>query len=352
VTTQAQTTESPRTSADEAKVFPPPPRRICDASGEPQLGTYFGGADEIDLSPAARRLGARYALSHHKRWIYSAIARDDIYVGVAIVDLTYAANAFAVVSDPRTGVIAHTSHMGLPGLSVRVGDRPEEGCDAQFQAPGAHFAFNRRYGSSTYDLTVVTRDVKVYATFDTRPAPAPVVAVARPLGGDVNVTEKRVLMAVRGMVETDGRKVDVDGALGGIDYTQGFLPRATAWRWAYLMGKTTDGRRVGMNLVEGFNGQPECALWLEGETFSVGEGRFSFSRKAPLSPWKITTTCGAVDVTFDPVGMHSEDRDLVLLRSTFVQPVGTFRGTLRIPGHGKVSVDGAPGVVEDQNVRW
>lgn len=331
--------------------FPAPPYDLVDSNGEPRLGTYFGAPARVDLSAVARRLGPAESLSRHKRWFYTAISTDELYIGTAIVDVGYAANAFVIVSSPREGVIAEASFLGLSGVGCRVGDLPEEGADARFRAPGAHFRLRRRAGTA-YDLVVDTAKVRVYATLDTARAPSALTAVARPLGGDVNVTEKRALMDVKGEVHVRGERHLLDGGLGGMDYTQGFLPRVTAWRWAYMLGRNGDGRRVAMNLVEGWNGQPECGVWIDRRLYSVGEGRFTFDRAHPLAPWQVTTTDGAVDLRFDPVGMHAEERDLVLIRSNFVQPVGTFHGTLRLPDREEIPIDGVAGVVEDQSVRW
>jgi len=43
--------------------------------------------------------------------------------------------------------------------------------------------------------------------------------------------------------------------------------------------------------------------------------------------------------------------NLGVVRSRFLQPVGEFRGTLALAGQ-TVSLDGLPGVVENQDVLW
>jgi hypothetical protein len=58
-----------------------------------------------------------------------------------------------------------------------------------------------------------------------------------------------------------------------------------------------------------------------------------------------------VALTFDVGAIHAQRTNLVLVRSRFVQPVGAFRGTLRVDG-ADIELDGVPGVVEDQNVVW
>jgi hypothetical protein len=169
--------------------------------------------------------------------------------------------------------------------------------------------------------------------------------------GLVNVTEKRALLPVSGELTVRGRRRRLDGALGGYDYTHGLLARRTMWRWAYALGRAKSGERVGFNLVQGFVGEPECTAWVDGEVFPMREGRFAFDRDEPLSEWRVSTADGAVDLRFKPGGMHSEQKNLGLVASRFVQPAGAYSGTLRV-GAKELVLDGVLGVTEDQDVLW
>lgn len=55
--------------------------------------------------------------------------------------------------------------------------------------------------------------------------------------------------------------------------------------------------------------------------------------------------------TFNPVGAHHEERDLKVVKSHFVQPVGLFSGFVEVDGR-KVPVKDVPGVTEDQDILW
>ncbi len=167
----------------------------------------------------------------------------------------------------------------------------------------------------------------------------------------VGVTEKRACLAVRGAALVDGHRVSLDGALGGLDFTHGLLPHRTQWNWAFGLGRTRTGERVGFNLVEGFVGEGECALWVDDRTVPISEGRFTFDRAARLGPWRVRSADGEVDLEFEPGAEHTETRNLGLVRSRFAQPLGTFRGTLRV-GDRTLELDRCLGVVEDQDVVW
>ena len=173
-------------------------------------------------------------------------------------------------------------------------------------------------------------------------------------GGTVNVTQKSAGLLARGSVSVADRTYQLDGGFGGFDYTNGLLGRRTMWRWAFATGRAEDGRVVGFNLVQGFNegdAGTENVVWADGLPTIVGGAHFTFDAVATTSPWRIVTEDGNVDLTFEPIGEHREERNLLVARSHFVQVFGTFQGTLN-PGTGPVRVSGLPGVTEDQDVVW
>ena len=332
---------------------PTPPSPVTDAQGEPRWGSYTGPFDRVDLDPVARRHGRLFDLSRRKRWLYTMITTDDLVIGLAITDLSYAASGFLFVTqvgkDARP--LATFSSIGVPRVGVHVGDHPEEGCDAWFRLPHAGLAVRRPVGQTAYDVVAHTPQVSLYATLETRGAPVPHGAIVRPPGSPAMVTEKRVNMAVRGEVSFGPERRSLDGAVAGIDYTHGFPPRATEWHWAFLQGRTTDDRAVGLNLVQGFNGSPECVLWLGDTSYPLGEGRFTHKDDV-MEPWHVGTDDGKVDLSFVPVAVHREEHNLGLVKSQFVQPQGLYRGRIEVPGKGTVRLDGVPGVAEQQRVRW
>ena len=181
----------------------------------------------------------------------------------------------------------------------------------------------------------------------------------------MNVTEKRALLAARGEVTVHGQRRSLHDALGGYDYTHGLLARRTKWRWAFALGRAKTGERVAFNLVQGFVGEPECAAWVNGDVFPLREGRFELDRDEPLAEWRVSTADGAVDLRFKPGAMHSDHKNLGVVASRFVQPVGVYAGTMRLGGSAvggssaaaamagrELVLEGVLGVTEDQDVLW
>lgn len=329
----------------------PPPVSIVDPStGAPRFGAYRGGLPRVDWSPLGR--GPLHRVAHHKRWVYAAVAADDLLVAAAVVRLGYLANAFAIAFDrAEERVLFHRTSLA-PTIAVRVGDTSGEGCRASFRGPGLAIDFERPEGGRDYRFDVRAKGLDLSARLASSPMPTPLSLVADLGGGLANATEKGVLLPVRGEAIVAGKRRDLDGGLGGYDYTNGLLERHTRWRWGFALGTTRDGRRFAMNLVEAPALAGECGVWIDDELVALEEGRFSFDQSAPLSPWSVRTADGALDLRFSPGGMHSDFTNAGVVRARFVQPIGTFSGSLRLPGRDTVEIDRVLGVVEDQDVIW
>ena len=386
--------------------LPQAPARVVDPSGEPAFGTYEGAFAAVDLGalrpPHARSGLAR--LRHHKKWVYAFASDDAVSVLCAIVDTTYASTAFVMVTDMRSGqVVVDRSVMGGPGPATAVSDEPAEGLASAFRSPLGRVRVARAAGTGEYRLTFdstppteaiastvapVTRAIRSAAAHvplvgGHLPGPGPgapaaepgasgriridlafeagstpelsVVAPVEEGGGSVNVTQKVAGLPVRGTVTAGGRTWRVESAVGGLDYTHGYLARHTAWNWAFLVGRLEDGRRLGLNLVAGFNEARddvnENALWVDDRLVPVDRARFTWDAQDPSGPWAVRTLDGVVDLTFRPYAVHSERKNLVVVDSRFVQPVGVFSGTIQLDGE-QLEISMMPGVTEDQDIRW
>lgn len=336
------------------RTLSPPPSFVADpVSGALLTGSFRGPLPRVDLSPLHQGLLSRFL--HRKRWVYALVASEELVIGLVVVELGYAANAFVFVYDRkrRRMPVEHTA-LGPPFFAA-VSDSAEEGCLARFALGKTSLRVERPAGAAVYNILVAVPGLELSARLDTGGAPPPISAIVNlgDLGGGrMNATQKRALLPVTGAATVAGTRYSLDGALGGIDYTQGYLHRHTAWRWAFLLGQSRGGERVGLNLVEGFVGAPECALWLDGDLFPLPEGRFDFSRENPIGPWRVRTADDQVDLRFEPGAVHAEHKDLYLVASRFVQVAGHYSGTIALPGRPPLHLDGVPGVTEDQDVRW
>jgi hypothetical protein len=321
------------------------PASFLDPStGEPSCGAFTGPLPAVSLG----RLGLRDRVARRKRWVYAAVATDEMWFSLAIVRTGYAATAFAFAYDLQGNRMMLDRTVLGPSAVARVTD------DFHAQGEVARFAMGRtklevvRRGT-TLDLVVRMGDLELDAAVDEATGPPSITAIAQLGDGLVNGTEKRALLAVRGRARIGQREVALDAGTAGYDYTHGLLPRHTKWRWAFALGKAASGEPFGFNVVQGFVGEAECAAFLGSEVVPIAEPRFELDVEHPMNPWRLVGD--GIDLAFRPGGVHAQRTNLVIVKSRFVQPVGTFRGTLRVAGR-DVVVEGLPGVVEDQDVLW
>lgn len=339
--------------------LPAAPAQLSDGDGAPRFGTYQGAFADVALHTLGGRyrLGAARRLLKHKKWAYGFCATDTVACLFAVVDVGYASNAFAAAVDlQQRAVLFDDTALGPPRPLTRMSDAPQAGFSVRFGAPGASFTGARPSAAAPYHFDVSTRGGRHRLTLDFAAAPAaPPLTVVAPVDGDglVNVTQKWAGLAVRGEVTVDGARRALDGAVGGLDFTFGYLARETSWRWGFGVGHV-DGAPAGFNCVEGFNESREDvnenALWLGARLVPLGRARFTYSPEDVLQPWALRTTCGRLDLRLRPFFAHRERRNLGLVRSHFQQPVGVWEGTLSVDGVARPVA--LPGVAEDQAVRW
>ena len=342
------------------------PSSFVDSEGFPRFGTYEGSLPEVNL----HRLAGRYHVSRlrhlvkNKRWQYVLVATHEVLAMFAIVDLKYAANAFVCVIDlAQKKVVADETCVVAAGPWAHVNRRPGAGLSAHLRTVTTSFRCARADYDERYKVDVQVRrplslfrgGLSWHGHVLAAGGPPPLTVIAPLADGDVNVTQKWGGLLAFGTVRSGGRNYQLDGGVAGLDYTQGYLPRKTAWRWAFALGRLPDGTPFSLNLVEGFNDSVpqtnENALWIGQSLIPLGRARFEYNPSDLKEEWRMTTDEGAVDVRFRPIHVHREVRDYQLIQSKFAQPLGIFDGTVRWKGNTTL-IQNMAGVTETQDVLW
>jgi hypothetical protein len=147
---------------------------------------------------------------------------------------------------------------------------------------------------------------------------------------------------VRATGTVDGRPVVLRGL---IDDSAGYHARRTDWRWCAGVGEAPDGTPLAWNVVAGVHDAPhgsERTLWVDGAARELPPGAFA----ADLSA--VTWTGEGAGLRFAEEARRTRADDFKLFASEYVQPFGTFAGTLP----GGVEVARGWGVMERHAVRW
>ncbi len=152
-------------------------------------------------------------------------------------------------------------------------------------------------------------------------------------------TRKQGGVAVSGTVRLPDGAPRVVAGRAVIDDTSAYYERHTRWRWCAGVGADPGGRALAWNLVEGVNDPPaasERTVWIDGVAAEVGPVAFDPGLER----------VGAL--RFDAEATREHRQNLLVVRSRYRQPFGTFSGALP---DGTVVADGF-GVMEDHDVWW
>lgn len=321
---------------------------LPDADGYPPFGRFAGTAGHIDWSA----LCAPYARNplwrrlHHKRWHYVALSTEELFCGIAIVDVGWTNTAFAYAFDRRKrAIVASVSQDGIPGMTAHVPNTPQG--TSHFRFPGKHIRCRTLDGGRRHVLKLRCGDFQIDATFNAGSTP-PLLAVGPIEGGSVHATQKSPGMPLGGEVRVKGGQYDLNGGVASYDYSNGLLARDTEWRWA-----SAHGLDIGFNLQAGYFGGHENVLWLDGRLIPLGAATFDYDRTDPMAPWHILTEDGLLDLHFEPEGMRHEDKNLLVAVSRYVQPIGSFSGWVKpAPDSRPREIRRLAGVTEDHFSRW
>jgi hypothetical protein len=313
----------------------PTPTSLVDRDGVLRYGLTAAqaGADPAADAPRRGRL---------RRWRYAAGGDHGVQVGAAVIDLGYATSAFAWVA--AAGDVTTWERKGPPRSAEARGIGPGS---ARWERRGDRLVLGTD-GRIDADLDTDAGRVRIEVV--PRGGTTPITLVTPTPDGGWNTTEKAAGYQVRGMVSVGPRCWELDGG-GWRDATTGRQDRRTSWRWAAGAGHSADGRRVGMNVSTGMNagGDGEDVVWVDGTPTPVGLETLAPVGEDLRGPWHVAGE--GWELAFTPHACRAADERLPLVRSRYVQPVGTFRGTLPGPDGRALGVE-LVGVTEEHEATW
>jgi len=260
---------------------------------------------ELSLPLPPARMPRRQGLRPLKRWRYVGVFGPELQLCIGDARIGPAPVRWWAVAEP--------------GEPLREGRR---GIDL---APGV--------------ARVRDRDVAIEIDLDEREP----VETATAYGRSFAWTAKQADVPARGHVRIGERTIDVD-ARAVVDVSAGYHARHTAWNWSAGVGTLADGRSAGWNLVTGIHDSPtssERTIWIDGEAMEVDPVAFADDLAG------ISFADGA-ELRFDEWTAREDRTNLIVMRSYYRQPFGTFSGEL--PG-GLRLAEGY-GVMEEHEVWW
>lgn len=334
-------------------VLTPAPTNLVDKTGRLQQGLFDGSVANLNL-PAFRlhsvldnpvsRLKQHFA---YKQFQFVCVSGSDWLLAVAIADVRYVCSGFAYFyqQDKPTREFALLAPLGFGCLTS---ESPQLGA-AKMGKGATHWQIQSAASGWTLTVQATGLVAEVQLDFDQQQP----LALAAPTGyNGWTYTEKNNALRVTGSLLLDGQPLDLTKARGGIDFSAGFMRRETSWRWSSI-NTLLDGVPFGLNLACGVNetGLCENALWYDGTIQHLSPARFEFDR-GQATPWRISTLCGEVDLTFQSDFCRQEKLQLGLLASNFRQYVGFYNGTLRLHDGRVLQLQHCLGLAEDHYAKW
>ena len=187
-------------------------------------------------------------------------------------------------------------------------------------------------------VLVRDRDVTIDVTLDEDDG----FEVVTPDGRAYTWTRKQ-MVAAHGVARLGNVELPVE-AMALIDDNAGYHPRHTRWRWSGGAGRDVDGRPVAWSVIVGLNDSPvnsERTVWIEGVPQEVGPVRFADNLSS-------VAFAEGGELRFSEEAVRQRRDNLLLIRSSYSQPFGTFAGTLP----GAIALRDAYGVMEFHEAYW
>lgn len=172
--------------------------------------------------------------------------------------------------------------------------------------------------------------------------PATAFEVLTPVGRAWTWTRKQLVPA-RGSFRLDGREQVLEG-VALVDDNDGYHPRLTQWWWSGGTAQVPDGRTVSWSVIVGLNDtlpDIENTLWVDGVPSALGPVAFA----PDLSSVRFADGSA---LRFVQEAERAKAVDLLVIRSAYRQPFGTFTGTLP----GGLEVAQGYGVMEQHRALW
>jgi hypothetical protein len=341
-----------------------PAEAVVGSDGQPRFGLFREPPESVNIADA--RPGGLTQIAQPmtgKKWLYVGLFSRDFVLGSALIHTGYAASWFVYGFDAGTHEFDSAKGKDPLGRSMRIESDLRHGvCAFERGATKLRFEFGRLDGWHTYSVAARGKNGPIEVEVSIRDDfahPQPLGVVTPQPNGRFSFTHKAVTLPVKGRIRIGSRSWDVGEAgqpevWASLDYSAGYFPRDTAWRWASACGRLADGRVFGLNLVdpiyhERYN---ENAMWVGGEMVKLGRAYFEYSKDRLEAPWQVYTAGGEVRLSFAPRGVFEEHFNAGVLRSDFNQPYGSFTGEIRGADGATITLDNCPGVVEDNRVIW
>ena len=294
-----------------------------------------------------------------KIWDYYAVTTPTHFFSFTISDIGYLGMVFAYVIDFASGAYKEET-FALPfGGGVRLPRNSTAGV-TEYQKKDILLRFTvegekrllsvrwPRFGGSALNAELAL----------TCPAEHESMNIVIPIPHKRFYYNRKInCMPAEGYVEYQGKRHPIDPAtcLGNLDWGRGVWEYSSFWVWASASGYLPDRRRFGLNMGYGFgdtSGATENCFILEGKVHKLVDIKFTYDSHNFMSPWKMTSADGRLDLVFTPFFERVAKTNALVLKSEVHQMFGRYNGQVVTDGGEKLEIVNLIGWAEEHNAKW
>ncbi|MCP3872640.1 MAG: DUF2804 domain-containing protein [Desulfobacteraceae bacterium] len=295
-----------------------------------------------------------------KRWCYMGIIHPDIIFGCAVVHLGYIASAFAFGFDRKEQKMMNHSLVFPPVGQVRYDRNPENGvCSYKSLRGKLTLTHHKKPVQSTINTSFflpgksLIADIKV---IEPDSGISPMHFLMPMKNSKPAFTSKTAGLKAKGNITINKKSFNLSSknTFAVFDWTHGFYPRQTFWNWACGAGFSDDGAQIGFNFSSGVyeNGLQENIVWINGTPYKQKDMTFQYDTKNPEQPWRIKSKDDLINLRFSPEGIRRANDNLGIIISKFIQPCGSFEGSIKTKDNPTFHLSHVGGVVEEHFAKW
>lgn len=274
-----------------------------------------------------------------KAWLFVNVCNADFYAGIAICDAGYLGKPFVYIYDVKNKILLED------GASVPFAFNKNEDwtLKSDWKIKNYHiYAVDNqiiaKYKGKKFQLTITIDNNHNGLSF-----------VCPSKNRPFHFTYKNEALPAQVEFTYKGVTQRCHTVLGGIDFSKGYPPRHTTWNWTSFMGQTTDGTKVGINLVDKFNDNIENALWLGNEQSLLGSVKYEYAQASEKNAWRVFNDNLEI-VMPNPLGARRENVNAIFLKSKFIQVFGVMSGKIKV-NNIWTNIEGF-GVMEEHEAKW
>jgi len=326
---------------------------LIDSKGNVTFGILPTPVNDINYHDYPYKLSSGYQVPAFMRpffvnqFMFLGISGNDLYIGIAVVDLKYVANAFIYVYDQKTGQLVENKKLTF-SKDIFIDSSPER-CHSFLKTKD--FIVNTDNGH----FFVKTPNIILDVLIDLAKAKPFRLCTRTGYTGWV-YTQKTTPIPLTGSLKLNGHPYDINSPdyMALVDWTTGYMRRETFWNWAAITTVLNDGRQMGMNLSCGVNETSftENFFVIDNLMTKVDMVQFNYDSNDLYKPWTIQSNDKRVLLSFEADCHRSENINAWLVASRFTQLMGRFSGHFQTENGEVVYINNCPGWAEDHFARW